>query len=337
MAKPTITIIGLGLTGASIGLGLQQQEGNFEIVGHDKEPEAAGAARKQGAVHRTEWNLHRACEGAELIVLAVPLNELDTVLELIGADLQPDSLVLAVVRVMQPAIELADKQLPANVHFVACHPILSGVGGSLTMRADLFDEVPFCLAPGLETDASAVQLASDFVERLGATPLYMDAQEHDGIIAGVEQLPQFLGAALMHMFSDAPGWVEAKKLAGRQFAQTTELASGAERLFSDFQTNRANLLLRVDQMQEALAQWRKLLALDIDPETLDEEEHPLLTALKQAVAERESWEAQAMLKNWDETPRTEVAEGRGMFQQMFFGNLFGGGRKSPDERETDKS
>lgn len=332
MAKPIITIIGLGVTGASMGLGLQQQEGNFEIVGHDKEPEAAGSARKQGAVQRTEWNLHRACENAELIVLAVPLHEMGGLLELIGEDLNPNVLVLAITRVMRPAIETAAKQLPTHAHFVAGHPILSGIGGSLTVRPDLFDEIPFCLSPGLETAPDAIQLASDFVERLGAKPLYMDAQEHDGIIAGVEQLPLFVGAMLAQMFSTAPGWTESKKLAGRKFAQVTELGSSAERIYSDFETNRENLLLRVDQMQQALAEWRELLAQDIAPEALEEADHPLLTALKQAVRARDEWETQAILKNWEELPQMETGEGRGMLQQMLFGNLFRG-RSAPDEKE----
>ncbi len=59
MAKPIITIIGLGLTGTSMGLALQREAGEFEIVGHDKLPEVAQAACKAGAVQRTEWNLFR--------------------------------------------------------------------------------------------------------------------------------------------------------------------------------------------------------------------------------------------------------------------------------------
>lgn len=335
MAKPIISIIGLGVTGASIGLGLQQQEANFEIVGHDKEPDATGAARKAGAVHRTEWNLHRACEGAELLVLAVPLSELDELLELIGEDLKPGVLVLAIARVMQPAIEIASKRLPEGVHFVVGHPILSGIGGALTMRADLMEEVPFCLAPGVDTDPDAIQLASDFVERLDAKPLFMDAQEHDGIIAGVEQLPQFFGAALVSMFSGSPSWVESKKLAGRTFAQATELSS-AERLFADFEANRENLLLRVEQLQIELARWHELLSADVDPETLEEQEHPLKTLLTGAVKARDEWESQALLKNWADAPQSNVAESRGVLQQMFFGNLFRN-RAGQGEKEEEKS
>ncbi|MBV7329252.1 prephenate dehydrogenase/arogenate dehydrogenase family protein [Chloroflexi bacterium TSY] len=335
MSKPIITIIGLGLTGTSLGLALQRQEGNFEIVGHDKEPNAASGARKMGAVHRTEWNLHRSCESAEMLVLAVPLKELEELLDLIQEDLHSDCLVLAIAKVMQPTLDLAVKHLPSNVHFVTGHPILTGIGGSLTIRDDLFTDVPFCLSTGLETDGAAVQLATDFVERISAKPLFMDAQEHDGIVAGVEQLPQFLAAILLQTMSQSAGWAEARRLAGRQFAQGTELAGGAERLYADFQTNRENILLRIEQFETALAQWRELLTKDFAPESYEGEDHPLLAALKQVETVREQWETQAFLKNWDETPVTEQVAGSNFIQQMFFGNLLR--NRAIDREEKQKS
>src|SRR5687767_6362103 len=117
MTKPIITIIGLGLNGASMGLALQREVGNFEIVGHDKQPEVSQEMRKLGAVQRTEWNLFRACEGAELIVVAVPLNELSELLPLLAEELKPGSLIFAIGSLLQPAIEVAEKHLPAGVHF----------------------------------------------------------------------------------------------------------------------------------------------------------------------------------------------------------------------------
>ena len=333
MAKPVITIIGLGLTGAGIGAGLKREEGNFEVVGHDKEPDAVAAAKRQNAVDRTEWNLYRACDKAEMIILAIPLAELEAILKLLAADLRPGTLVMAVNKVMQPALDVAAKHIPDDVHFVAAHPILTGVGGTLTVRPDLFAGTPFCLASSVETDPSAIQLASDLVERIGAKPLFIDAQEHDGIIAGVELLPQFFGMTLMQTLGGGAGWTEARKLAGRQFAQSTEPAGSADRLFSDFVANKRNLLLRIDQLQEALSNWRGLLEEEIVPE-LQEEEHPLLTALKATIKQREAWEAGAFLKNWEEAPRTDAAETRNMFQQMFFGNLFQ--RRGSAEEKNDK-
>lgn len=322
MAKPIVTIIGLGVVGSGMGLGLQREEPNFEIVGHDKAPEVAQAARKLGAVHRNEWNLFRACEGAELIVLAVPLSELDELLKLLAEEVKPGTLILTLTSLLQPAIDTATRHLPAGVHFVAGHPVLTTIGGTPTPTADLFDNVVFALDAGVKTEPEAVQLASDFVERVGATPLFVDAQEHDGIIAGVEQLPQLLAAALMRMSVAAPGWREARRLAGHQFAGATDLGNNAAGLFAALQDNKQNVAVRLRQLREELAVWAELL--EAGPEEADEK-HPLLAALEGAVEERGVWEAQTVTKNWEERPNTGASDVNtgGFFRQMFLGNLMG--------------
>lgn len=354
-SKPVISIIGLGLTGTSMGLGLKQQDGNFEIVGHDKDPDATKSASRIGAVDRTSWNLYKAVEDAEMVVLATPLNELKELLSLLHDDLQEGCLVLAMANVMQPALDLGTAHLPENVHFVVAHPILSGIGGVLTPRNDLFDGAPFCLAASVETDPSALQLASDFVERVGASPLFMDIQEHDGLIAMVEQLPHILGAALLDSVSQSPSWVEGRRVAGRSFAQSTEMGRSPERLFHDIGANRENLLARVDQFQQALSEWRALLATDPDAKTktagddgsssaplpkttgkgdAETAEHPLMSALQRAFRTRETWETQAILKDWDAEPILETPSAGGFMQQMFFGNLFRGrGERVADAQE----
>ena len=330
MAKPIISLIGLGLVGTSLGLALQREAGNFEIVGHDKDADLTQAARRQGAVQRSEWNLHSAFERAEMIVFSVPLSELRELLTHLREDLQPGVLVFIASDVIQPALQLAAERLPPQTHVVAGHPVLTGVGGALAPRADLFDEVTFCLASSADTDPQAMQLASDLVERIGAKALFVDPQEHDGLIAGVEQLPQLLAAMLVQMNASSPSWREGKRLAGRTFAQATELGDNAEQLADAWLSNRANLLMRLEQVQQALSAWQSWLAAEPD----DAGKSPLHVALSQAVEERLRWEGQAMLRQWDDAaPKPERSESRGMFQQMFLGGLMGR-RGNPPERKN---
>lgn len=326
MAKPIITIIGLGLTGASMGLALQREEGNFEVAGHDKLPDVAQAARKMGAVQRVEWNLYKAIDRAELIVIAVPLNELAELYKLIAEELQPGTLVLTLSSLLQPAVDLAAQHLPGHTHFVAGHPVISGVGAASTPRADLFEQATFALAAGLHTDPAAVQLASDFAERVGATPLFVDSQEHDGISAGVDQLPLVMGAALMALSARGAGWREARRLAGRHFAGATDIGANADQLFEMLRANRHNLLFRIKQMQQELSEWTALL----ETEAEEGQPHPLLDALQEAVQARSTWEGQALIKSWDDAPAAQPnAEGPGFLRQMFLGSM---GRR-PDPRK----
>jgi prephenate dehydrogenase len=330
MAKPVISIIGLGLVGTSLGLALQREAGDFEVAGHDKNLDAAQQARKLGAVQRTEWNLHSAWDDAQLVILAVPLSELRDLLTHLRDSLSAGALVFIAADMIQPALELAAELLPPRTHVVAGHPILTGVGGALTPRADLFDEVTFCLAAGVEAQPQAMQMASDLVERVGAKALFVDAHEHDGLIAGVEQLPQLVAAALVQMSTRSSGWREGRRLAGRRFAQSTELGDNAAQLFDAWQSNRENLLMRLTQLRQTLAEWQELLVAEADADG----QHPLQSALEQVVHDRLEWEGQAMLKAWDEAPRSERVESRNMFQQMFFGGLMG--RRGAQDTRKDK-
>lgn len=335
MAKPIITILGLGLTGTSIGLALQAAETQAEVVGHDKVPEAAQAAAELNAVQRIDWNLHAACNGASLIILAMPLSEVDETLSLIAEDLRPNVLVFVLSDVLQPAAELLDKHIKTHGHAVVGHPVLNGVGGPLTARADLLEKAVFVVAAGVHTDPSALELASNFVESVGAKPLFMDPVEHDGIIAGVEQLPQLLGLALVHMLAGSPGWFEAQRLAGRAFAQTSDPGRSAQHLFTALRNNRAYLWPRIEQFEVELAAWKRwLMAEPTDLESPDQAgaeaeaaHHPLAAALAASEEERQRWLEQAQLQDWTPAsqPPMDTAPAPGLFRQMFLGNL--GGKK----------
>jgi prephenate dehydrogenase len=278
-------------------------------------------------VQRTEWNLFRACAGAELIVVAVPLHELEELLPLLAEEIKPGTLIFAIGSLLQPAVESAAKHLPAGVHFVAGHAVVTGVGTAPSARADLFEKAVFALTAGVQTDPAALQLASDFVERVGATPLFVDAQEHDGVMAGVEHLPMLLAAALMRSSAAGAGWREARRLAGRHFASATDVGGNAAALFAALQANKQNVVQKLRMMRQELAEWQAWLeAESVDAGDASAEEgkaHPLLAALTEAVQARDSWEAQAILKNWEEQSNAPAAaaESSGFLRQMFLGGL----------------
>jgi len=347
MAKPIITILGLGTLGASLGLALQRSAAQAEIVGHDKVPEASQLARKNNVVQRVEWNLHAACEPASLIVLAMPVGEIAETLELIREDVQPNALVFVLSDVLQPAAQMIEEKLGGSAggpgasrgHAVVGHPIISGVGGPVAPRADMFDKTTFVVAAGAATDPSALELAANFVESIGAQPLFMDPVEHDGLIAGVEQLPQLLGLATVHMLAAAPGWTEARRLAGRTFAQSTDSGRSAENLYAAMRGNRANLLMRLEQFERELAAWKTWLTADgqadgeADGGAGDETDgHPLQAAIEDSRAERERWVEQAQLHDWgvgEPAIDAGAQPSGGLLRQMFFGSW--GAKKEPPQ------
>lgn len=324
MAKSQITIIGLGLGGASLGLNLRRGDGDFEVVGHDKNPDVAGNAKRIGAVDRTEWNLHRACAGAGLIIIDTPLAELAEVLGHIAEDLAGGAVVVALTEVMQPALAIGAAALKNNA-FVAAHPILNRVGGELEARADLFANSQFCIGSHVETTPAALEMINNLAMRAEATPFFVDPTEHDGIISLLEQTPRLLGAALMQAASDSSGWRDGQKLAGRTFANSAEIGEDSAALAGALFANRENLLQSLAQIESVLAEWRKLLSA--------EESAPLAAALSEMTERRLRWQRDVKLQSFDTADEPVKEAQPGLLRQMFFGNMFGGRRRIPDEKK----
>lgn len=322
MAKSHIALIGLGVNGSSLGLALRQSSGDFEIVGHDKRPDIANAAKQKGAVDRTEWNLHRACAGAGLIIIDGSLSELAEVLGHIAEDMTPSTVVLALSEVMQPTLEVGKSALPGTP-FVVAHPILNRVGGEVEARADLFANSQFCIGADVSTPPDALELVNNLARRADAIPFFIDPTEHDGIISLLEQTPRLLAAALMQVAGNSSGWRDGQKLAGRYFANATEQSDSPEALAESLFANRENLARSLDLLETILGEWRGMLKA--------EESTPLQETLAAMADRRLRWERDVKLQTWESSDEPTPTEQPGLLRQMFFGDLFGGGRRRKPE------
>ena len=320
MAKPRIAIVGLGLIGNSIGLALSREARDFEIVGHDKSNSAAGQAKKLQAVDKTEWNLINACEGAGLVILALPLGAIRDTMQALAGDLATGAVVIDTASVKAPVQAWADELLPSSVAFVSTNPIVaSDQTGGAAARADLFDGRTWAICPSPNTDERAVKTAADLAARLGAKPLFLDALEHDGMAAAVEQLPALASMALLTSAVSQPAWREMRKLAGGQFESSTRLVSSDPRVFSDAMLYSTEQVVRlIDGFIDNMAAWRDLIAAG-DNETIDD-------AFAEAAAARERWLIQRSKGNWEEETMAPVE------RPSMLGSLFGMGRRT--ERRT---
>ncbi len=250
MAKVRIALVGLGAIGGSIGLALRQAGTDVEITGHDKDPSASRQAQKIGAVHKTDWNLISTCEGADLVILALPLLAIRDTLKAIAPYLHEDCVVTDTATVKRPVLEWAQEILPKRVHFVGGDPITStGESGIAAAKADLFKGSIWCLSPTVTAASDATELVTDIVSLLGAKPYFVDPAEHDGLLAAMDHLPLVLAAALLGAITESPALHEMSKLGGRNFAQVTLPA------MAEIETSRDICLLN----QENIVRWLDIM------------------------------------------------------------------------------
>jgi prephenate dehydrogenase len=187
-----IAVLGLGLIGGSVLQALTR--GGYSVTGYDPDPNEAGAAR--GAGYRLASAAAEAVTGADLVVLAMALPQLDEALESIADAVHPNATVTDVGTLKAPVLAAARKRLP-GIRFVGGHP-LAGTEQSGFLASDplLFRDAPWSLTLEEDTDLEAWLSVAVLLCDLGAKPVPTTAAEQDTAIARVIGLPHMLAEAL---------------------------------------------------------------------------------------------------------------------------------------------
>ncbi len=221
-----IAIIGLGQIGISVGLALKEKIGGADLIGCDTSPEAIRAAEILGAVSRTT-GAKQAVRDAGLVILCLPLSEVKETLKTIGPALQDGAIVMETAPVKRQVAEWVREYVPEGRHYIGLVPAIAPeaigdtAGGAKGARAELFQRTVMIVDALPGTPPEVEQVATNLVRILGAKPLLADPVESDGLMTSAHILPQLAAAALLDASIDQPGWLEARKVAGRPFATVT--------------------------------------------------------------------------------------------------------------------
>jgi len=294
-----ITIIGLGKIGASVGLALAKHSGQLKRVGNDREAAIQTRAKNLGACDSVQFNLPAAVTGADVVVLAIPFDQVEETLKFIAADLREDAVILDFSPQTVAVQNWFATHVPAGRHYLslaaAINPAyLEQPGSGLeAARADLFQHGTIGIAQGPGLPGEALQLASDLVSLLGAKPIFLDALEADGMLLKTHLLPQVLAAALLNATAGQPGWQDARRFAGRPyFFATASLAeTSPEALKLALLANPVQAAQAIEQVIGALTALREALHSDNQAD--------LENRLRLAVEDRETWLNERHRAEWD--------------------------------------
>jgi prephenate dehydrogenase len=326
MARATVTIVGLGKIGSSIGLALNTPENDLQLIGHDKSSDVAKESKSKGAVDSTAWNLISACERADVVILAIPFDQVESTLQAIGDELKIGTVVIDTSSFTRPVIEWAKKHLAENVHFVSIglgrNPaaMLDVTPGPAGARVDLFANAPCCVMPSPSSAPEAVKTAQDVATLLGANPYFLDPAEYDGLSSVVTLVPALLAGALLGPVISSPGWREMRRLGSSDLlylSQPLKVSSAA--LALETAHNRENVLRWLDTVMVELQAIREQVA---------EEEDELLAYRLAAIDEGlETWLIDWRQNEWERSARPAMPSTGGWFRQ-----LFGFGRPKEEDK-----
>ena len=198
-----VALIGLGLIASSMAHAMRRDGLAGEIIGYAKSPETRDIAREIGLCDRVTETAAAAADGADLIVLCVPVGAMETVAREIGPVLKPGATVSDVGSVKRTVIEAVGSYIPDGVHFVPAHP-LAGTehSGPRAGFAELFDNRYTIIVPAPGSDTDAVARLTSLWQGMGALVEDMNPEHHDLVLAVTSHTPHLIAYTMVGVADD---------------------------------------------------------------------------------------------------------------------------------------
>jgi prephenate dehydrogenase len=229
-----VTILGTGLIGGSFARALRKYTRDIAVAGWDR-PEIVLEARKSGAIEEGFFeSLEPAIRRADLIYIALPVGNTLDILPEVAHHAPPHALVTDAgstkMRIVQAASELFVEEV--GPIFLGGHPMAGReLSGFAHADANLFQDATYALI-GEADDTHDPRIAAfvKILEKIGARPLWLGAQQHDYAVGLASHLPQLSAIALASFLYDrldenglpitlaGPGLRDTLRLAGSSYS-----------------------------------------------------------------------------------------------------------------------
>ncbi len=249
----TLTVVGLGLLGASLAEAVRKRHPDWKIIGVSAEKTVREAtASKVIDQGFTYAEIREALQECDFGFLCLPI---DRILELLNAWtaepllLKSGAILSDVGSTKAEICAAARKAFPAGSinagAFIGSHPMAGSEKTGLSARdTHLFETAAWIVCPDKESDPARVAALEHFVEELGARVLRFSPERHDALVAQVSHLPQLIATALAAHLSAADDPEAMLQVAGGGFRDMTRLAASSFAVWEPIlRTNRKNLEL----------------------------------------------------------------------------------------------
>ena len=258
----TVTIVGVGLIGASLGLALKQAGVVNKVLGVGRSTENLNQALQMGAIDGIV-DLVQAAKQSDVIVLCVPVAQMRTAFEIIEPHLEPKTMLTDAGSTKGDVILAAKEVLGKKAcQFVPAHPIAGGAQhGASAAKADLFQGKQTILCPLQENSPQDIDLIEGFWQSIGAVVKKISCVQHDAIYAAVSHLPHILAYALMVSVINSEDADQKLDHVGAGFKDFTRIAASSPEMWRDVCLgNRTSILKELDQYLAIVGHMRKLIA-----------------------------------------------------------------------------
>jgi cyclohexadieny/prephenate dehydrogenase len=266
-----VSLLGLGLIGSSLARAIRAHMPTVRIAGYDASAAVRERVRELNIVDDVADTAGAAVIDADLVILCVPVGQMQGLVPEFAADLADDAVVSDVGSVKSGDVAALGALLPQHVHFVPAHPVAgTEKSGPDAGFAALFHGRWCILTPAAGTDTAAVERVAEFWRRLGSQVEIMDAGHHDLVLAVTSHLPHLIAYSIVGTASDLEGVTRSEviKYSAGGFRDFTRIAASDPEMWRDvFLANKDAVLEVLQRFNEDLTALQRAIRWG-DGETL---------------------------------------------------------------------
>ncbi|WP_370400597.1 prephenate/arogenate dehydrogenase family protein [Sulfitobacter sp. JB4-11] len=251
-----VALIGLGLIASSMFWAMKRGGLAGEVTGFARSAETRDTAREIGLCDRVCDTVAEAVEGADLVVLCVPVGVMGSVAAEVAPHLKPGATVSDVGSVKADVLAQVGPHLPDHVHFVPAHP-LAGTehSGPRSGFASLFEHRWTILVPPEGTDRAATDRLRTLWEGFGAFVDEMEPEHHDLVLAVTSHAPHLIAYTMVGVADDLRRVTDSEviKYSAAGFRDFTRIAASDPTMWRDvFLSNKEATLEVLGRFTEEL-------------------------------------------------------------------------------------
>ena len=258
-----VTVVGLGLIGASICRVARARGLARRIVGVDADAGVRARAREIGLADTVMEGVEEAVHGADLVVLCTPVGAMKDVARRIEPHLMHGAILSDVGGAKTSVIADVGPHVPAHAHFIPGHPVAgTEYSGPDAGFATLFDNRWVILTPPPGTDEGALARLAAFWSAAGANVEAMTPAHHDTVLAITSHVPHLIAYNIVRTASDLEKVTQAEvmKFSAGGFRDFTRIAASDPTMWRDvFLNNRDAVLDVLGRFNEDLAALQRMV------------------------------------------------------------------------------
>jgi len=268
MSKPEplfnrLALIGVGLIGSSIARAVRAQGAARTIAATARSPKTRRRVAELGIADQVVETNAAAVEGADLVIVCIPVGACGAVAREIGPHLSAGAIVSDVGSVKSAVVRDMAPHLPKTAHFIPAHPVAgTEYSGPDAGFAELFVNRWCILTPPDGANADAVEKLAAFWRLLGANVETMAPDHHDLVLAITSHLPHLIAYTIVGTADELQTVTrsEVLKFSAGGFRDFTRIAASDPTMWRDvFLANKDAVLEMLGRFNEDVSALTKAI------------------------------------------------------------------------------